>query len=111
MSTLVLVVIIVILLGGLGYGGGLYGGGGNRYWGTAAQPGYGIGGIIGVVIVALILLMLLGVIASPFHTGVTTANRGINADRPTLRHAFMSTWSHDIILTPRPTQQACASRT
>jgi hypothetical protein len=73
MSTLVLVVIIVIPLGGLGYGGGLYGGGGNRYWGTAAQPGYGIGGVIGAVIVALILLMLLGVIASPFHSGVTSA--------------------------------------
>ena len=49
MSTLVLVIIIVILLGGLGYGGGLYGGG-NRYWGTAARPGYGIGGIIGVLL-------------------------------------------------------------
>jgi hypothetical protein len=37
MSTLVLVIIIIILLGGLGYGGGLYGGGENRYWGTAER--------------------------------------------------------------------------
>ena len=71
MITLVLVIIIIILLDGLGYGGGLYGGGSNRYWGTAAQPGYGIGGIIGVIVVLLILLMLLGVIANPFETGVT----------------------------------------
>jgi hypothetical protein len=63
------------LLGGLGYGGGFYGGGGNRYWGTAAQPGYGIGGIIGAIVVVLLLLMLLGVIASPFHTGVAPAPR------------------------------------
>ena len=73
MSTLVLVIIIVILLGGLGYGGGLYGSGGNRYWGIASRPGYGIGGIIGIIVVVLILLLLLGVIANPFETGVTPA--------------------------------------
>jgi hypothetical protein len=70
MSTLVLVIVIVILLGGLGYGGGLYGGGGNRYW--AQQRNLDTASVV-LSAPVIVALMLLRVIASPFHTGVTSA--------------------------------------
>ena len=85
MSTLVLVVIIVILLGGLGYGGGLYGGGGNRYWGTAAQPGYGIGGIIGaIIVVADFAHVAWGHRKSVPHRGDICAGLSVRSRRITL---------------------------
>ena len=49
MGTVLLIVLLLLVFGGLGYGG--FGGGTNRYWGPTAQPGWNIGGIIGVILV------------------------------------------------------------
>jgi hypothetical protein len=68
MGTLVFIILILLILCGLGYGGGLYGGGPNRYWGPGAVPGYNIGGLIALIIVVVLFLMLFGVIGG-HHTG------------------------------------------
>lgn len=59
MSTLLVVILVILLLGGLGYGGGVFGSG-NRFWGTGSSPVYGVGGILGVVVLLLLIVYLLG---------------------------------------------------
>lgn len=54
MSTVLVIILIIILLGGIGLGYPY--GGRPAYWGG----GYGVGGVLGLILVILLILALLG---------------------------------------------------
>jgi len=65
MLTIVVILLLLLLLGG-----GAYGWHRNYYWGPDARPGWGIGGILVLVLVILLIFWLLGLLGPthPFWT-------------------------------------------
>src|SRR5215217_4908780 len=59
MLTLFVVILLILLLSGAAYGWQR-----NYYWGPDARPGWGIGGLLMLVLFVLLILWLLGVLGA-----------------------------------------------